>query len=135
MRVFIDTNVLIDVLARREDFAEEACNVIDLGITGAYELCTTSMSFATTVFVAKKVLGYKNAVKALQELEEYIQVVPMDGTQCHEAFFSDMPDFEDMLQFEAAIAAKCDFLVTRNKKHFPQNGIPVVTPSEFLSQL
>lgn len=30
------------------------------------------------------------------------------STQCNNALFADMPDFEDMLQFESAYAAGCD---------------------------
>jgi len=135
MKVFLDTNILIDVLARREGFFEAACNVINLGIMGEIALCTTSMAFATTVFVTRKVLGYTNAITALKSLEDYIAIVPMDALQCHDALHSSMPDFEDMLQYEAAKASGCDTLVTRNKKHFPKDGIPVLTPTEFLCQL
>lgn len=42
-----------------------------------------------------------------------------------------MPDFEDMLQFESAYAAGCDVIITRNKKHFPQDAIQVLEPEEF----
>jgi hypothetical protein len=42
-----------------------------------------------------------------------------------------MPDFEDMLQFESAYAAGCDVIVTRNKKHFPQDVIQVLDTLEF----
>ena len=135
MRAFLDTNILIDILLRREGFYEAASNIVNLGITGDIELCATSMSFATTVFVSRKVLGYTNSVTALQSLEKYIQIVPMDAAQCHSSLFSSMPDFEDMLQYEAALASMCDVIITRNKKHFPKNGIQILTPVEFLSQL
>lgn len=135
MKVFLDTNIIIDVLARREGFYEAASNVINLGIVGEVILCATSMSFATTIFVTKKVLGYSNAVSALKSLEDFIAIVSMDAPQCHEALHSSMPDFEDMLQYQAALAADCDVIVTRNGKHFPKSSIPVLTPKEFLSQL
>ena len=134
MTAFIDTNVLIDVLAQRESFYEASSNVINLGIIGQIELCTTSMSFATTVFITKSVIGYANAIIALQALDPYITIVPMDATQCHDALFSAMPDFEDMLQYHAAIAAGADVIITRNKKHFPKDNIPILTPIEFLEQ-
>lgn len=72
MRAFIDTNVLIDVLAQREGFFEASSNVLDMGATGKMELCTTSMIFATTAYLAKKVLGYKNTIKALQALSSLL---------------------------------------------------------------
>ena len=52
-----------------------------------------------------------------------------------EALGSDMPDFEDMLQYKAAVSAKCDVIITRDKKrHFPSNGIPILSPEDFLNE-
>mgnify|MGYP002624718931 CR=1 FL=1 len=132
MKVFLDTNILIDVVARRAEFYEAANNIINLGIEGDVTLCVTPMSYATCVFIARKVLGYQGAMKVLQLLDKYIEVVAMTPTQCHEALFADMPDFEDMLQYKAAFDAGCACLVTRNGKHFPQDGIPILSPKEFL---
>ena len=39
--------------------------------------------------------------------------------------------FEDMLQFESAYATGCELIITRNKKHFPQDAIQLLEPSEF----
>ena len=88
------------------------------------------LSYATCAFISKKVLGYDGAIKALQIIDQYVYVANMDGKQCSDALFSTMPDFEDMLQFEAAYAAGCDVIVTRNKKHFPQDVIPILSPDE-----
>ena len=131
MKVFLDTNILIDFIARRENFYQASANLIHLGIKGEVELYTTPLTYATCVFIARKVLGYEGAVKAMQILDNYLKVTTMDGSQCHNALFSTMPDFEDMLQFESAYAAGCDVIVTRNKKHFPQDVIQVLDTLEF----
>ena len=130
MKVFIDTNVLIDFVARREQFYQTAANLINLGIKGELKLYTTPLSYATCTFIAQKVLGYGGVVKALQILSNYINVTTMDSIQCHNALFSLMPDFEDMLQFESAYAAGCDVIITRNKKHFPPDAIQLLEPEE-----
>ena len=57
----------------------------------------------------------------------------MDDVQVSNALNSDLPDFEDMLQYEAAVANGCDVIVTRDRKrHFPQDGIPILSPESFL---
>ena len=57
----------------------------------------------------------------------------MDNQQYENALNSEMPDFEDMLQYEAAIASGCEVIVTRDKKrHFPAYGIPILSPEKFL---
>ena len=58
----------------------------------------------------------------------------MDDEQCCNALCGDMPDFEDMLQYQAAIAAGCGYIVTRNEKHFPKETIPVVNSERFLQR-
>ena len=67
----------------------------------------------------------------MQLISNYIELTTMDAAQCHHALFSQMPDFEDMLQFESAYAAGCDLIITRNKKHFPQDAIQLLEPAEF----
>jgi predicted nucleic acid-binding protein len=58
MKVFLDTNILIDFIARRDGFYEYAANIINLGIRGEVKLYATPMSFATCIFIARKMLGY-----------------------------------------------------------------------------
>ena len=134
-KVFLDTNILIDVVAKREGFYEVASNILNLGIEGQVILCVTPMSYATCAFVARKILGYKGAIRVLQLLEKYLEFVPMTSAQCRSALYADMPDFEDMLQYEAAQDAGCSCIVTRNGKHFPQSGIPVLSSVDFLGLL
>jgi len=131
MKVFIDTNILIDFIARRDQFYYPAANLINLGIKEDIRLFATPLSYATCIFVAKKMLGYEGVVKAMQILDHYIQIATMTASQCHNALYSNMPDFEDMLQFESAYSAGCDVIVTRNKKHFPQDTIQIVDSIEF----
>jgi predicted nucleic acid-binding protein len=84
------------------------------------------------MFVARKMLGYANALEALKILEHHINVATMDSTQLHEALFAIAPDFEDMLQYHAAQASGCSHIVTRNERHFPQDGIIVLSPTDFM---
>ncbi len=81
--------------------------------------------------IIKKSIRYEGVVKAMQILDHYIHITSMTASQCHNALYSNMPDFEDMLQYESAYGAGCDVIVTRNKKHFPQEVIQIVDSIEF----
>ena len=131
-RVFLDTNVLIDVLLHREPFVYDSAQVLDMGFKDKVELYTTPLSFATCLFVTRKSLGYANAIESLKILERHIHIAMMNAAQLHEALYADAPDFEDMLQYHAAAAAECNYIVTRNEKHFPQGTIAVMSPTAFL---
>ena len=130
--VFIDTNVLLDVLLHREPFVHDSASVLNRGFKGEIALYSTPLSFSTCMFVARKMLGYANALEALKILEHHINVATMDSKQLHEALYAVAPDFEDMLQLYAAFAAGCSHIVTRNKQHFPQSGIIVLSPTDFM---
>ena len=103
-----------------------------MGFTGKVALYATPLTFATCLFVARKSLGYANAITALKILEQHINIATMDAAQLHEALYATAPDFEDMLQYQAATAAECNYIVTRNEKHFPQGAIAVMSPTAFL---
>ena len=135
MKVFLDTNILLDIIEGREKFLIPALNIFNLGMNGDIEMFTTSLTFANCMYVAKKNVGQAKAVEGLRFLKKYVRIAPMDDRQCVRALNSDMPDFEDMLQYEAALAEGCDVIVTRDaNRHFPADIIPILNPEEFLNK-
>jgi len=134
MRVFLDTNILLDIIEGRQKFLLASSNVFDLGVRGQIQMFATPLTFANCVYTARKNVGYEQAVKGLKSLKNYLQTAAMDDTQVVNALNSDMPDFEDMLQYEAALDARCEVIVSRDKKrHFPASGLPVLSPEAFLN--
>ena len=134
MRVFLDTNILLDIIESREKFLLASANVFDLGVRGLITIYATPLTFANCVFIARKNIGYEKAIEGLMRLKTYVKTAVMDDAQVTGALCSNMPDFEDMLQYKAAEAANCDVIVTRDKKrHFPHDGIPVLSPETFLN--
>jgi predicted nucleic acid-binding protein len=135
MRVFLDTNILLDIIEARQKFLLASSNVFDLGIKRRIELFATPLTFANCVYAARKNVGYENAIRGLKALKVYVKTTAMDDNQVTDALCSDMPDFEDMLQYKSAEAAGCDVIITRDKKrHFPQEGLPVLSPEAFLNE-
>ena len=133
-RVFLDTNILLDIIEGRQKFLLAASNVFDLGVRGKIQMFATPLTFANCVYIARKNAGYEQAIHGLKFLKSHVKAATMDDAQVTTALNSEMPDFEDMLQYEAAVAAQCDVIVTRDKKrHFPQKGIPVLSPEDFLN--
>jgi len=132
--VFLDTNVIIDVLDRREEFVTESSNILSLGAEGRIVLYATSLTFSTCVYVLRKTIGYAQVIENIRLLRSFIHISPITESEFDAAFSVNVPDVEDMLQYYSAVSAKCDVVITRNKKHFPSDGIPVMTPYDFLMQ-
>ena len=113
MHVFVDANIIIDVLDQRENFFEASSNILSLGAEHKITLYATALSMATCI---------------------YIHISPLTQAEFDKAFSETSPDVEDMLQYYSAKAAECEVVITRNGKHFPATGLPILTPTEFLER-
>lgn len=134
MNVFIDANIIIDVLDKREKFFEASSNVLSLGAEHKVVLYATALSMANCIYILRKPLGYEGAIACINALKEYIHISPLTQSEFDKAFSEPCPDAEDMLQYYSAKAAKCEVVITRNGKHFPSTGLPILTPNEFLER-
>ena len=134
MKVFIDTNIILDILLERPEFVQPAMDILQMGIDKEIELFATPLTFATCYYLLRKEIGKKDAQVALQAIKSFVEMTSMDDKQGTRALFSEMPDFEDMLQYESALANRCNVIVTRNGKHFPLDSLPILTPTQFLSE-
>jgi predicted nucleic acid-binding protein len=132
MKVFLDTNVLLDVLAKREPHCVAGAEVWSLAERGAISGYISAVSFNNVHYVLRRVAGRPLAREALKILRDVFQLIPADEQIIHRAIDSDFSDFEDAIQFFSAHRAGADFLITRNVRHFPKDPIAVVTPEEFL---
>lgn len=134
MRVFLDTNVLIDLLMRREPFVNNAERVFLLAGTGQIEALVSALTLVNAHYILSKTSGRKVARRALRVIVSDLTVY--DLTWSHiltELSGEDFDDFEDGLQFRAAFAAEAEVIVTRDLDDFKPSGIPVMTPERFLS--
>jgi len=57
MRAFIDTNVLVDVVARREPFFVDSQAVLALCATGELQGVVSDLTFCNLAYVLRKQLG------------------------------------------------------------------------------
>jgi len=135
-KVFIDTNILIDLLADRPPFSKCAIEIFDLAERKKIELFTSSHSIATTHYLLKKYIREKDLRILLYSLLEYIDIISIDLFVIQKSLLSTHKDFEDAIQITAANSVRnIDFIVTRNLKDFKDAGIKVLPPDEFLLHL
>lgn len=88
MRIFIDTNILIDFLSIRDKFYEDAKKIFTLGLLRKHELVISSLSIANAMYVAHK-YGYENFKEGLQGLFAFLSVADYRGDYVKEALFWD----------------------------------------------
>lgn len=136
MRVFLDTNVLLDSIVERENpqFGLDADAILKAGKNGTLELCMSVLSIPTIAYVVKHVT--KDAKKTLiRNLTSIVEVLPALSEHVQTMLDGPMNDIEDALQLESAKSGACDLIVTRDVPDFESSDLPAITPSDLLSRI
>ena len=136
--VFIDTNIIIDFITERQPFDEAANNIFSLAENKDILLVTSSLSFANAYYVIgkSKVNSKEELRKTFTSLKMLIEIIPVTSSiidkSLADLLFS---DFEDAIQYYAAIKKNCYCIITRNLKHFKKSKIPVFSSMDFINKL
>ena len=129
--IFLDTNFIIDYFVR-EDFSEEAEKLLQLGESQNLNFYISYLSVANFAYIMRK-LPVSQLNDIILRICKIFQVVDNTRDQILLTLQSGFKDFEDGLQYQCALAANCDCIISRNKKDFVTSSIPIMTASEFLS--
>ncbi len=132
--LFIDTNIVIDLLAKREPFHPEAAKLFSLVDRGRVRALVSSLTFANTNYILSKLKDSSEARSILSKFKVLVIILSLDDKIVDLALndFS-FNDFEDGLQYYTALSNDLDIIITRNLKDFKHANIPVMTPNGFLS--
>ncbi len=133
MKLLIDANVLLDVLAKREPHYEDSSKVWKLCEAGRAEGCISALTFANIVYVLRRQLSAERVDDVARMLGLIFTWVDLTGSDVEEAAALRWPDYEDALQALAARRISADYIVTRNVKDFSESPIQAVTPRQFLA--
>ena len=131
MKVHVDINVFMDVLTQRSGWSESLVAIKSLkprGISGF----VSALTMAIIYFQRLRKFGEAQARADAKYITKDFEIVALTRQIVFDALDSPLPDFEDNLQFYSAKEMQVDYIITRNKKHFIQQEVPVVTPEEFL---
>lgn len=132
MKVFVDTNVLVDVLLGREPFCEDSGEILSMAEYGEITLYTTVMSLVNCLYICRKTIGYEKSIKSLKQMRRLVSISPLTNVEFDKAIAKKSNDLEDANQYYSAVAVGCDMIISRDKKGFTFASIPVYTPNEFL---
>lgn len=130
-KIFIDTDVILDLLAKRQPFYENAAAIFTLIERGKVRGFTSSLVIANLHYILSRQLSNKSAVAYLKQLRTIIDIVPVNGKIIDLSLESDLIDFEDAIQYNAAVSAGIPTLITRNIKDYKNPKITVCFPEEY----
>lgn len=135
MRVLIDTNVILDILQKREPFFTDSYRALRRALENDAE-CLISASAATDIFyVFCKSLGSAQQAKEhIDQLARVVSFADVQGMDIHTALMRAMPDFEDAVVDAVAERSGASYILTRNIKDFTGSVVPAILPADFLNK-
>lgn len=135
-KLFIDTNIIIDLLAKREPFYDQAAILFTLADKQKIELSVSALTFANTNYILLHSLKPEEAKLILRKLKLIVEVLSLDekivGLSLND---NDFVDYEDALQYFTALENGVDMIITRSLKDFRKSKLPVMTAAQFLQTL
>jgi predicted nucleic acid-binding protein len=134
-KVFIDTNVLMDVLTQREPFYMASAMVWSMAEKGTVCGLISVISFNNIYYIVRKQKNLRTAERLLINLRDTFVPIALNEQILNQAIDAGFSDFEDAIQYFSAVQSDADYLVSRNPKHFKKVDLPILTPDEFIAVL
>ncbi len=132
-RLFVDTNIVLDLLGRRKEYPA-AAELFSRADHGELELCVSALTFANANYILGRQLDRLAAVRVLRDLALVVRVVDLSGRVVRLALNDEaFTDFEDALQYYSALESGAEVIITRNQRDFASAKLPVLSAAEYLN--
>ena len=134
MRIFLDTNVLLDVCLKRAG-AEGSSRVITACGEPWNEGFLAMHTLSNAFYVIERQQSRQNAWDFIRDVMAWATLAPVSTPDVQRTMQLNMTDFEDALQIVAAEGCAADVIVTRNTSDFTgKTTIAIVLPEDFTDQ-
>lgn len=135
MKLLLDTNILLDLIWKREPFYADVEKLCVAAAFGDVQLWVTTQSFADAYYLYCGEASRKKAKQALLETLDLLLPCSTSSADLKPALESDWSDIEDYLIVHAAKRIKADFFITRDAEIAAKSPVPALTAGEFLDHL
>ena len=134
MKIFFDTNILLDVLLKREKLFEGSAKVWSLSNVKKIHGYISAISVNNLYYIINKLKDRRTAEQFVEQILTDFHIISLTEVVLKNAHRNSSVDFKDMIQYYSAINAKCSFLLTRNISDFPKSNLKIITPEKFIEQ-
>jgi dTDP-4-amino-4,6-dideoxygalactose transaminase/predicted nucleic acid-binding protein len=134
LKVFIDTNVLIDLAVRVDQYPDSFALVSKLMESSDHSLWISAISVNNIQFIVSKLADKTKVRKLLEMIRSEFSIIPFRKSVFTKTMDNSNPDFEDAIQMYSAREMNMDCIITRNPDDFINSAVTVYTPSQFLEK-
>ncbi|WP_165154710.1 PIN domain-containing protein [Parabacteroides sp. ZJ-118] len=133
MKLFLDTNVIVDLLEDREPWVQDVMILFQLAVEKKVELLVSDLTIVNLAYITRKSYSKERLYDALVRLRKFVTIVEIGCNAIDNAIDCRYNDFEDAVQYFAAARKNVNYIITRNARDFSFSSIQVLTPGEFLN--
>jgi predicted nucleic acid-binding protein len=134
-KVFLDTNVVVDLLGEREPYYDAAAKIATLADKGKIEVFVSALTYSTVYYLLSRFENKTQVKEKIRKFKLISQTSDLTDNIIDKGLSSNFNDFEDALQYYCALKMDCKIMITRNGKDFKESEIPVLSPDEYLKSL
>lgn len=134
-KLFIDSDVLLDLLLDREPFSDDIAYLIEKSIESEVKLFSSLLTIANMHYIITKLENKKKADLKIQKVLKILKIENLGQTVIDKATQSKFKDFEDSIQNFCAAQAGHEIIITRNTKDFKESELSILTPKEYLAKI
>ena len=130
-KVFIDTDVILDVALARNPFFPASKMILAMAENNFIIGSISSNCIANIYYILRKLGGDIKAREFISNIVKYISVITINHQSVLKALKSKFSDFEDALQYYSALENQCEYIITRNIEDYKNSKINILLPEEF----
>ena len=134
IKALIDTNVLLDHLAYRDGFFQDAAVIFSMVDEGKLIGIVSSLSIVNCAYVLPKHYDGNAVLEQIKTMLQMFTISNVDSFVLEQAATLEPYDYEDAVQYVSALPYHPDMVITRDKKGFNDLDILVMTPAEFVQK-
>ncbi len=135
MKVLIDTNVVLDVLCKRDGFYEDAARIMKYCEVNKITGVISALTIPNIVYIMRKELDAQKTRDVIEKLQLVFTVADLKADDIKKALSMNFKDFEDALQSACASRIKADYIITRNIRDFANSKVTAIKPTELLERI
>lgn len=135
IRVFLDTNVILDLLAERNPFYDSIAKLATLADEKKLIMIASPLSFTTIEYILAKYESSESVLNKLRKFKIICEACQINQEIIMKALHSNFKDFEDAVQYYTAVQSNCSIIITRNGNDFKKSTLPIMTAEEYLSSV
>ena len=134
-KLFIDSDVLLDLLLDREPFSEDTATLIEKSIETGVKLYSSLLSIANMHYIIGRLENKNKADQKIQKILKIISIENLGQSVIDKAMKSKFKDFEDSLQNFCAVESEHEIIITRNTRDYKESELSIFTPREYLAKI